>query len=358
MANPPQKPRPTPEVKFVFHPEQDATYVHFEHAADNQFDSAATRVGRRNGWWLADAALLAYWRPSEAVERFKAAGLHAQAIEAGGLDAYMAWTDAFVIVAFRGTQPDQWSDVLDDALFRQEPWEHGPGHVHRGFKAALERVWPAMNPKLEELGASRTVWFSGHSLGAALATLAAARFPNTSGVVTLGSPRVGDVTFVAEFDRRFSGRSLRYVNDSDIVTHVPPPIFLPFRYDHVGALRQITRDGEVTTLPTPGSFFPRAFRRHGPRARGRARAADRQPNPAAEISPRSHAAQLCRGHLERLRATRRLVEDGSADVPDRRLVRVRMDRRPNSRMATSRRYRARVEHVERLVEARRISGSP
>ena len=259
MANPPQKPRATPDVRFVFHPEQDATYIHFEHAG-NAFDPAATRLGRLNGWWLSDAALLAYWRPAEALERFKAAGLQAEAMEAGGLDAYVAWTDAFVIVAFRGTQPDQWSDVLDDALLRQEPWEHGPGFVHRGFKAALDRVWGAMSVRLNELGTSRSVWFSGHSLGAALATLAAARFPNTSGVLTLGSPRVGDATFVAEFDRRFSGRSLRYVNDTDIVTHVPPPIPIPSRYDHVGALRQITRDGEVTSSrPRLDHFFLEVF---------------------------------------------------------------------------------------------------
>jgi triacylglycerol lipase len=259
VANQPQKPRPTPDVQFVFHPEQDTTYVHFEHAADNKFDPA-TAIGRRNAWWLADAALLAYWKPPDAVERFNAAGLQAEPMEAGGLDAYIAWADAFVIVAFRGTQPEQWSDVLDDALFRQEPWQHGPGFVHRGFKAALERVWPKMGPRLDELGASRTVWFSGHSLGAALATLAAARFPRTQGVVTLGSPRVGDVTFGGEFHRRFSGRTLRYVNDTDIVTHVPPPVFFPSRYDHVDALRQITRDGDVTTSrPRLDHFFSELF---------------------------------------------------------------------------------------------------
>jgi pimeloyl-ACP methyl ester carboxylesterase len=104
-----------------------------------------------------------------------------------------------------------------------------------------------LSRRLDELRKSRTVWFSGHSLGAALATLAAARFPDTKGVVTLGSPRVGDGTFVAAFDRRFSGRSLRYVNDTDIVTHVPPPILIPFLYDHVDSLRQIASDGDVST---------------------------------------------------------------------------------------------------------------
>ena len=106
MPNPPQKPRPTPDVRFVFHPEQDAMYVHFEHA-DNTFDSAANRLGRLNAWWLSEAALLAYWKPAEALERFKAAGLQADAMEAGGLDAYVAWTYAFVSSRFAALNPIQ-----------------------------------------------------------------------------------------------------------------------------------------------------------------------------------------------------------------------------------------------------------
>jgi triacylglycerol lipase len=88
------------------------------------------------------------------------------------------------------------------------------------------------------------VWFGGHSLGAALATLAAARFPTTAGVSTIASPRVGDRLFAALFDARFGGRSLRYENDTDIVTLIPPP-----RLDHfvgdvfgdVGHLREVVQ---------------------------------------------------------------------------------------------------------------------
>lgn len=66
--------------------------------------------------------------------------------------------------------------------------------------------------RLEELGRTRSVWFTGHSLGAALATLAADLFEPARGVCTLGSPRVGDVAFATLFDARFRQRSARYVN--------------------------------------------------------------------------------------------------------------------------------------------------
>ena len=68
------------------------------------------------------------------------------------------------------------------------------GKVHRGFKHALAEVW-------EEKGlfeyiksrdtSNRTIWFTGHSLGAALATLAANRYGKAQGLYTFGSPAWG-----------------------------------------------------------------------------------------------------------------------------------------------------------------------
>ena len=60
---------------------------------------------------------------------------------------------------------------------------------------------------------------------------------------TLGSPRVGDPVFVRAFDAKLSGRSLRYVNGNDLVTHLP----LPIGYQHVGAERCIAPDGSVSS---------------------------------------------------------------------------------------------------------------
>jgi hypothetical protein len=247
-----QKERAVKDLKYVFHPEQDEAYEHFKDARDHPFVARPEAIGRLNAWWLADAALLSYWTPDIAIGRFERAGLRAEFIQERGAECYLASTDELVLVAFRGTQSDQWSDILDDALFLPVRWGDTNTFVHDGFKRALERLWPLLGPKLENLAKSRSVWFTGHSLGAALATLAAAKFEPTVGLCTVGSPRVGDADFVAALEARMGPRIARYVADADIVTHVPPP--LPYR--HVGDLRHIGHEGSIAReAPSLNDFF-------------------------------------------------------------------------------------------------------
>ena len=157
-----------------------------------------------------------------------------------------------VIVAFRGTEQDRLGDAFDDARFGLVRATHGSVMEASGTRS---NVVDAAGAKLTPLAASRTVWFSGHSLGGALATLAADRFPSTAGVCTIGSPRVGDRLFAAAFDARFGARAARYVNDADIVTHVPTPF--PLLYQHVGQLRHITPDGRITSQAPMLAHFVR-----------------------------------------------------------------------------------------------------
>jgi hypothetical protein len=251
------KKRAQPNILFVFHPEKDSTYVHFEHAAEHPFIADAGSVVRRNAWWLGDAALLSYWDADVALDRLHGAGMEAKAFDVGELQAYVSWTESFVIVAFRGTEPDKWQDVFADIEIPLVP--HGQGRrVHSGFKRYLEQVWPALRPFVEDLGRTRKVWFTGHSLGAALATIAADLYADTWGVCTFGSPRVGDGAFASAFAARFADKAVRFVNDADIVTHVPPS--LRTRYKHVGKLRHIRPDGSITTTaPSIAHFFDEIF---------------------------------------------------------------------------------------------------
>src|SRR5689334_25192453 len=104
---PQTKPAPDYKLEFVLHPEHDSAYQHFQNTAANPFEPHGPGVTQRNAWWLADAALLAYWGESEAVRRFKTAGLTSELVTAeGGLQVYVSVADEFVIVAFRGSQPD------------------------------------------------------------------------------------------------------------------------------------------------------------------------------------------------------------------------------------------------------------
>src|SRR5262245_10265394 len=168
-----RKLRPAPDPQFVFHPELDATYVHFDGHQDAPFEPRATTMTRANAWWLAESALLSYWNPPEAITRYKRAGLAAEFVEKRDTQAYVASNDTAVMVSFRGTQPGSIGDIVSDGRVGLVPWTQGS--VHAGFKEALELVWPAIASTLNAAG-SRSVWFSGHSLGAALATLAADRF--------------------------------------------------------------------------------------------------------------------------------------------------------------------------------------
>ena len=135
-----QKPAPVYSLDLVFHPEHDDSYVHFENAKTHPFQSNQPGVARVNVWWLADSALLSSWDEPDATAIFNSAGLHSKFVKVGSTDCYIAWQDDFVIVAFRGTEPDEWEDTLTDAKIKLVAWR--AGKVHRGFKEAIDEIWP------------------------------------------------------------------------------------------------------------------------------------------------------------------------------------------------------------------------
>jgi Lipase (class 3) len=119
------------------------------------------------------------------------------------------------VLAFRGTDKDDPSDVAYDVDFSPKPWDEG-GWVHEGFAHALAELGENSLDQLIQAVACR-ILFTGHSLGAALATLAASlRAPQA--LYTFGSPRVGDAAFVATLNKV---ECHRYVDCCDIVTRIP-----------------------------------------------------------------------------------------------------------------------------------------
>jgi len=254
-------------VDLLTHPEKNVSrYVNFEDAKDPafRFEPTATGFSRANAWWLAEAALLSYWHDEAEAKKIYAdrTGLTCVCISEGATQAHLAVADDFAIVAFRGTQPDEWQDILDDARFTMDRWTNG--HVHRGFKGAFQRIASKLTDAVSQHAPNRPLWITGHSLGAALATLAADTLPATAGVYTWGSPLVGDQIFAGHFNQRFTDRSYRYIDDQDAVTHVPPEILgLPIGlYTHVSASRAIDKDGNIgTAFPTLLHFVRDVFGR-------------------------------------------------------------------------------------------------
>lgn len=147
------------------------------------------------------------------------------------------------VVSFRGTDADDPTDIGDDADFILKPWEVG-GLVHTGFAKALAQIRPALDDAVKAI--RLPILFTGHSLGAALATLAASLYGGAtagSALYTFGSPRVGNGGFVATFDAM---QVQRYVDCCDLVARVPLP---EMGYIHVAAPRYIDRDGLITVDP-------------------------------------------------------------------------------------------------------------
>jgi pimeloyl-ACP methyl ester carboxylesterase len=139
-----------------------------------------------------------------------------------------------VVLVFRGTEPDL-ADFATDALTWRTDWPTG-GHVHHGFAQALDSVWPQIEHRLGEQ--LKTCVFTGHSLGAALATLAASRVQSPlARLVTIGSPAVGDAAFVQTLANT---EAQRYVNCCDVICTLPP---LALGFAHAGAMHYVDANG-------------------------------------------------------------------------------------------------------------------
>ena len=148
------------------------------------------------------------------------------------------------IVVFRGTDADDPTDIGDDANFILKDWRCG-GKVHTGFANALEDVRPALTNAVQAMDVP--ILFTGHSLGAAQATLAASLYKGvgkSAVLYTFGSPRVGNSAFV---DTLNNIESYRFRDCSDVVTRVPLP---EMGYAHVGPARYIDRNGQIIVNPS------------------------------------------------------------------------------------------------------------
>jgi triacylglycerol lipase len=133
-----------------------------------------------------------------------------------------------VFVIFRGTKtPKEWINNFSMGL--KEYRLAGYGRVHEGFLHMYESARGGLMGALAGLGGGARIFVAGHSLGAALASLALPDIETTmnkkaSALYTFGSPRLGDSGFVEAFNREFAGRSYRVVNTCDLVTSIPPPV--------------------------------------------------------------------------------------------------------------------------------------
>ena len=174
-------------------------------------------------------------------------------IFSGSIDtqAFVAGNDQFIIVAFRGTEPDNINDWKTDLKFFKHsvtlPNSNRTVKVHWGFWHALDLAWEEVMEHIRTFrNQEQPIWLTGHSLGGALATLAAFRLNQEGlpfqGLYTYGQPRVGGWNFSQIFNRAHRKKVFRFVNNNDFATFVPP--FL-FGYAHIGQLYYLTANEKI-----------------------------------------------------------------------------------------------------------------
>lgn len=200
------------------------------------------------------ACELAYHAEPEGTARFQSElGLEAKLISVDNTQVYVAQNDAAVVVAFRGSESPTSLDGFKDWLLTnannyliipegQSGTDFAAAGVgarfHRGFMDALEMIWGPLSAALNTAikTKERPLWITGHSLGGALALLAAWRlrrnFLEVHEIVTFGAPMIGNDAAAKAFEMELSGKIFRYVDLNDVVPHLPSVSLLANAYTH------------------------------------------------------------------------------------------------------------------------------
>ncbi len=127
--------------------------------------------------------------------------------------------DSTAVLAFRGTEANSWTDIKTDLDARFYKGEGGV-KMHSGFVNAYNQVREQVRNAVDKLSPEFSLYITGHSLGGALATIAARDLERDSlaACYTFGGPRVGD----DEFADDIRAPVYRIVNAADGVPRVPP----------------------------------------------------------------------------------------------------------------------------------------
>lgn len=147
----------------------------------------------------------------ELVKTFDRNGTQAILVKCGG---------EYAVLAFRGTEATSIRDIKSDCKAVLTTCGSG-GKIHAGFNEAYNAVAPEIENELREGKCSgMPLFITGHSLGGALATVAAKKLPynKIAACYTFGAPRPGNENWVSEMKTPV----YRIVNAADCVTMVPP----------------------------------------------------------------------------------------------------------------------------------------
>lgn len=193
-----------------------------------------------NGYHYAVLSKFAYFDEDHGIAAYSELGYtNVKFISRENTQCYLMEDDSKIVVAVRGTEVGEASDIASDLNFFQRK-SKTRGGVHDGFYSDANEIWVAVNDYIS--GRTKKVWFCGHSLGGAIATILASRKPmRVAACYTYGGPRVGNKRWVTH--QGFSNH--RFVNNNDIVPRLPP-IWACYR--HYGELHYINYYGNIRDL--------------------------------------------------------------------------------------------------------------
>ena len=203
---------------------------------------------------FAKLSSIAYNNTKEAKSQAKKLGFTTtEFYEKDGAQAYRFMNKDDLVIACRGTQPTEFNDLKAD-LKALPVMAETVGRVHIGFKTEVDDLWPMIEEDINrKVNVSKTLWFTGHSLGAAMATIMASRAKHNVELndpvelFTYGSPRVGWRMYCNSLNVIHH----RWKNNNDIVTTVPLAVM---GFKHHGTEHYINAYGNVRT-PTGWQMF-------------------------------------------------------------------------------------------------------
>lgn len=262
-----------------------------------EFQTDSKNYDPHIAWWLAQCSQLSYENKITVATELRAANFnHVIFFDAGGTQAFLAkhpgvkGKGKFAVLAFRGTEQDS-IDILTDVNFvrrlfpnenlLEKPTQEAEAkqkeqkkveklYAHGGFLQGIQNVWgsalrkeikhlypkavwqgtPGISEALCDLEPGVSLYFTGHSLGGALATLAAYKAiayqasVEVTALYTFGSPRTVQRPLAEAINKELSGKLYRVVNSIDVIPRLPPriPVFLDFH--HINTLIYFTQNHE------------------------------------------------------------------------------------------------------------------
>ncbi|OQR90367.1 hypothetical protein THRCLA_09367 [Thraustotheca clavata] len=122
-------------------------------------------------------------------------------------------------------------------------------YVHSGFFHAYTTLIEHIHSAIDNIPEGSVLYCTGHSLGGALATIAAIdmalKHPTLNIIMyNFGSPRVGNHTFQEFFDSKIS--AFRIINDGDVITQYPKRDYTNVNIEGVGIFKHVGT--EITLL--------------------------------------------------------------------------------------------------------------